>query len=116
MLETEWHPIVSRLDVLLVEGLCEIPLDSHERFRESRDRWKFLPNFWKNGLGDLQLGAELLVGRYPCLLLRLNFRGCSLEVTLVALLLPLLDFLDLVLRQLGFVVERSVAWLLVTLE
>ena len=55
----------------------------------------FFPIFWKNELGDLQLGAELLVERYPCLLLRLNFRACSLEATSVALFLPLLDFLDL---------------------
>ena len=97
MPEIEWHPTESRLGTLLAEGLCEIPLGSPELFRESKDRWRFPPNFLRSELDDRPLGAELRFERYPYLPLCLSSRVCFLEAILVALLLLLLSFLELVL-------------------
>ena len=96
MPEIEWHPTESRLGTLLAEGLCEIPLGSPELFRESKDRWRFPPNFLQSELDNRPLGAEFRFEQYSYLPLCLRSRACFLVEILVALLLPLLSFLELV--------------------
>ena len=97
MPEIEWHQTESRIGTLLAEGLCKIPLGRPELFRENKDHWRFPPNFLQSELDDCPLGAELHFERYSYLPLCLSSRICFLEAILVALLLPLLKFLELIL-------------------